>query len=143
MAEITRTDRHTHTHTQTKYCNPLGHAPKVNDGTILYFIAAPLIRNNAYHTDMDVASDEQDISCIGDDSVHAEQRWEEYLQGLELNSWGDYVVFQGLAHLLENLDIHIISTINPDMDLSGTSHQPAISVRLCCACHGATKVLIC
>ena len=104
--------------------------PYTNDGTTLLrdFIAAPVLSANAYNADTDVADDEHEyITSIEGDSVRAKLHWKKYLQGLELNSWGDHVAVEGLANML-HVDIHTISTINPDMELIRTSHHTPVGV---------------
>ena len=45
----------------------------------------------------------------------------------ECRCLGDHIAVQGLADML-HVDIHIISTINPDMELVRTSHHTSIGV---------------
>ena len=110
--------------------NYLQHHPYTNDGTtrLRDFIAAPVLSTNAYNAVKDVVDDEHEyISSIEHDGVCAELRWKKYLQGLELNSWGDHIAVQGLAYML-HVHIHIISINNPDMELIRTSHHTAVGV---------------
>ena len=56
-------------------------------------------------------------------------RWLQYLERLNAGAWGDHIAVQGLADMLRlHVDISIISTINPDMDLIKTSHHTSIGV---------------
>ena len=48
---------------------------------------------------------------------------------LNAGAWGDHIAVQGLAHVL-HIDIHIISTINPDMDLIKTFHSTFVHLGL-------------
>ena len=59
--------------------------------------------------------DKQDeiVSSIEDPQ---QWRWLWYLERLNAGAWSDHIAIQGVADML-HVDIHIISTINPDMDL--------------------------
>ena len=46
---------------------------------------------------------------------------------LNAGAWGDHIAVQGLADML-HVNIHIISTINPDMELIRTSHDAPAGV---------------
>ena len=42
-------------------------------------------------------------------------------------AWGDHIAVQGLVDML-HVDIRIISTVNPDMDVIKTSYHTSIGV---------------
>ena len=67
------------------------------------------------------------ISSIEDPDMRQQLRWLQYLERLNAGAWGDHIAVQGLADML-HVDIHIISTINPDMDLIRTSHHTPTEV---------------
>ena len=61
------------------------------------------------------------ITSIEDPDLRQQLRWLWYLERLNAGAWGNHIAVQGLADML-HVDICIISTINPDMDLIKTSH---------------------
>ena len=67
---------------------------------------------------------EQDefISSIEGPDLQQQLRWLRYLERLNAGAWRDHIAVQRLADMLR-VDIHIISTINPDMELIRTSHH--------------------
>ena len=72
------------------------------------------------------APSEQDeyINSIEDPELQQQLRWLQYLERLNAGAWGDHIAVQGLADML-HVDIHIISTINPDkLSVSMQSKQP-------------------
>ena len=73
--------------------------------------------DNILNADTDVPNDEDNqISLIEDPHTQAEIRWIKYLQRLREGAWGDHLAVQVLASML-NVNIKIISTLNPDMPL--------------------------
>ena len=54
-------------------------------------------------------------------------RWLRYLERLNAGAWGDHIAVQGLANMLR-VNIHIISTLNPDMEVIRTSHTTPTGV---------------
>ena len=75
------------------------------------------------------APSEQDefINSIVNPQLQQQLRWLRYLERLNAGAWGDHIAVQGLADML-HVNIHIISTINPDMALIKTSHDNSIGV---------------
>ena len=60
--------------------------------------------------------------------VNFDHAWtEHYPVTLNAGAWGDHIAVQGLADML-HIDIHIISTISPDMELIRTSHNAPAGV---------------
>ena len=92
------------------------------------FILAPVISDDPSNADTEAPS-QQDvfISSIENLRVHQQLRWLRYLERLNAGAWGDHTAVQGLADML-HVDIHIISTINPDMELIRTSHDTRVGV---------------
>ena len=71
----------------------------------------------------EVPNDEDEyINSVEDENTRREIRWCKYLVRLKLTAWGDHIAVQGLADML-HVDIHIVSTINPDMEPVKTSHH--------------------
>ena len=75
------------------------------------------------------APSEQDniISSVDDLRQCRQLRWLHYLERLNAGAWGDHIAVQGLADML-HVNIHIISTTNPDMELIRTSHDTPAGV---------------
>ena len=98
-----------------------------NDGTHLRdFLAAPVVSADSYNADTEVPNDEDEcINAVEDAETRRELRWCKYLERLKSTAWGDHIAVQGLADML-CVDIHIVSTINPDMEPVRTSHHTAI-----------------
>ena len=72
-----------------------------------------------------VPNDEDEyINSIEDEKTRRELRWCKYLERLRSTAWGDHIAVQGLA----DMNIQIISTINPDMEPVRTSHHTANGV---------------
>ena len=107
----------------------LEHHPYTHDGTHLRdFLAAPVVSADSYNTDTEVPNDEDEcINAVEDAETRRELRWCKYLERLKSTAWGDHIAVQGLADMLR-VDIHIVSTINPDMEPVRTSHHTAIGV---------------
>ena len=92
------------------------------------FVAAPIVSADSYNADTEVPNDEDEyINSIEDENTRRELRWCKYLERLKSTAWGDHIAVQGLADML-HVDIHIVSTINPDMEPVRTSHHTAIGV---------------
>ena len=60
------------------------------------------------------------INSTEDPQLRQQLRWLHYLERLYGGAWGDHIAVQGLV------DIHIISTLNPDMELIRTSHNTPV-----------------
>ena len=89
------------------------------------YISAPDDPSNA---DTEVPSEQDNIiSSIDDLRLCQALRWLQYLDRLNASAWGDHIAVQGLADML-HVDIHIISTINPDMELIKTSRNAPVGV---------------
>ena len=87
------------------------------------YISAPVVGDEPSNADTEAPSEQDDIiNSVDDLRLHQQLRWLQYLERLNAGAWGDYIAVQGLADML-HVDIHIISTINPDMELIKTSHS--------------------
>ena len=102
----------------------------IHDGSSNFreFISAPAISDDPSNADTEAPS-QQDvfINSIKNLRTHQQLRWLQYLERLNAGAWGDHIAVQGLADML-HVDIHIISTINPDMELIRTSHDTRVGV---------------
>ena len=104
--------------------------PYTHDGSshLRDFLSAPVIREDTSNADTEAPSEQDEyINSIEDPQLRQQLRWLRYLERLSAGAWGDHIAVQGLADML-HADIHIISTINPDMELIRTSHQSPIGV---------------
>ena len=106
--------------------------PYTRDGSSHFrnYVSAPVVSDTDDPSNADTESpSEQDqfISSIDDPDLQQQLRWLQYLARLNAGAWGDHIAVQGLADML-HVDIHIISTINPDMDLIRTSHDTPAGV---------------
>ena len=92
--------------------------PTINEDLYYRDFLSELQSNeNILNADTDVPNDEDNqISLIEDPHTQAEIRWIKYLQRLREGAWGDHLAVQVLASML-NVNIKIISTLNPDMPL--------------------------
>ena len=107
-------ERHTYTHDGTSHLRD--------------FLAAPVVSADSYNADTEVPNDEDEcINSVEDAEIRQELRWCKYLERLKSTAWGDHIAVQGLADMLR-VDIHIVSTINPDMEPVRRSHYTVIGV---------------
>ncbi len=92
--------------------------PYVHGGTahLGEFVAAPFLSSDSRNADTEMPNEEDEfIEAIEDDTTRLQVRWCKYLERLGSTAWGDHVAVQGLADML-HVDIHILSTINPNME---------------------------
>ena len=98
--------------------------PYTHDGAthLRKFIAAPFESIDSYNADTEMPNEEDLIvNSIEDTTTRLQFRWCKYLERLASTAWGDHVAVQGLADML-NVDVHILSTTNPNMDRIKTCH---------------------
>ena len=77
----------------------------------------PYTHGSAFNADTEAPTEEDEfISSTEDPELQQQLRWLRYLGRLNVGAWEDDIAVQGLADML-HVDIHVISTINPDMDL--------------------------
>ena len=104
--------------------------PYTHDGSSHFreYIPAPVISDDPSNADTETPS-QQDVFINSIENLRLRQqlRWLRYLERLNAGAWGDHIAVQGLADML-HVDIHIISTINPDMELIRTSHNTPAGV---------------
>jgi len=108
----------------------LQHHPYAHDGTthLREFVPAPVVSANSYNADTEVPNDDDAlIESFEDVEMQQELRWCKYLEGLRSTAWGDHIAVQGLADML-HVDIHIISTINPNMEPITTWYHTPVGV---------------
>ena len=92
------------------------------------YVSAPVIADDPLNADTEAPTRQDEvISSIEDADLRQQLRWLQYLERLNAGAWGDHIAVQGLADML-HVDIHIISTINPDMELVRTSHHTSIGI---------------
>ena len=92
------------------------------------YVSAPVVADDPLNADTEAPTRQDEvISSIVDADLRQQLRWLQYLERLNAGAWGDHIAVQGLADML-HVDIHIISTINPDMELVRTSHHTSIGV---------------
>ena len=104
--------------------------PYTYDGSSHFreFILAPLISDDPSNADTEAPSKQDEfIDSVEDPRLRQQLRWLQYLERLHAGAWGDHIAVQGLADML-HVNIHIISTINPDMELIRTSHDTPAGV---------------
>ena len=81
------------------------------------YVSAPVIADDPLNADTEAPTRQDEvISSIEDADLRQQLRWLQYLERLNAGAWGDHIAVQGLADML-HVDIHIISTINPDMEI--------------------------
>ena len=104
--------------------------PYTHDGSshLREFVSAPVDSEDPSNADTEPPS-EQDvfISSIEDPQMRQQLRWLRYLERLNAGAWGNHIAVQGLANMLR-VNIHIISTLNPDMEVIRTSHTTPTGV---------------
>ena len=108
----------------------LKHHPFTHDRTchLWEFIAAPVFSNDQYNADTEAPDDQDEcINSIEDANTQQELRWHKYLEGFRSTAWGDHIAVPGPADML-HVDIHIISTTNPDMEPIRTSQHTPMGV---------------
>ena len=92
------------------------------------YVSAPVIADDPLNEDTEAPTRQDEvINSIKDADLRQQLRWLQYLERLHAGAWGDHIAVQGLADML-HVDIHIISTINPDMELVRTSYHTSIGV---------------
>ena len=104
--------------------------PYTHDGSSHFrnYISAPVVSDDPSNADTEAPSEQDNvISSVDDLQLRQQLRWLHYLERLNAGAWGDHIVVQGLADTL-HVDIHIISIINPDMELIRTSHNAPVGV---------------
>ena len=104
--------------------------PYTHDGSshLRDYIPAPLLSNDPAGEDIERPTEvDLFIDCVEDLKERQQLRWLHYLDRLNTDAWGDHIAVQGLANML-HVDIHIISTINPDMEPIRTSHNTTIGL---------------
>ena len=104
--------------------------PYTHDGSSHFreYIPAPVISDDPSNADTEAPSEQDEfISSIENPQLRQQLRWLRYLERLNAGAWGDHTAVQGLADML-HVDIHIISTLNPDMDIIRTSHDTPVGV---------------
>ena len=101
--------------------------PYTRDGSshLRDYVSAPIAGDDPFNADTEAPSAQDEY--IEDPDPRQQLRWLQYLERLNAGAWGDHIAVQGLADML-HVDIPIISTINPDMDLIKTSHPTSIRV---------------
>ena len=108
----------------------LQHHPYTHEGTshLREFVAAPIVSADSYNADTEVPNNEDVyINSIENVETRQELCWCRYLVTLKSTAWSDHIAVQGLADML-HVNIHIISTINPDMEPITTSHHTPVGV---------------
>ena len=104
--------------------------PYIHDSSSHFreFISASVISDDPSNADTEAPS-QQDVFINSIENLRLRQqlRWLRYLERLHAGAWGDHIAVQGLADML-HVDIHIISTITPDMELIRTSHDTRVGV---------------
>ena len=101
--------------------------PYAHDGVthLREFIAAPFVGHNPHGADTEIPTEEDlFINSISNTTTQMQLRWCRYLEKMASVAWGDHVALQGLADMLR-VDVHVLSTINPDMEPI-KSHHTAI-----------------
>ena len=104
--------------------------PYTYDGSSHFreYIPAPVISDDPSNADTEAPSKQDEfIDSVEDSRLRQQLRWLQYLERLHAGAWGDRIAVQGLADML-HVDIHIISTINPDMEPIRTSHDTPAGV---------------
>ena len=104
--------------------------PYTHDGSSHFrnYVSAPVVSDDPSNADTERPSEQDDIiSSVDDVRLRQQQRWLQYLERLNAGAWGDHIAVQGLADML-HVDIQIISTINPDMELIRTSDSTPMGV---------------
>ena len=105
----------------------LKHHPFTHDRTchLWDFVAASVFSTDPYSADTEAPDDQDEcINSIEDANTQQELRWHKYLEGFRSTAWGDHIAVPGPADML-HVDIHIISTTNPDMEPIRTlQHTP-------------------
>ena len=92
------------------------------------YVSAPVVSDDPSNADTEAPSEQDNIiSCVDDLQQHQQLRWLQYLERLNAGAWGDHIAVQGLADML-HVNIHTISTINPDMELIRTSRNAPAGV---------------
>ena len=103
--------------------------PYTHDGSSHFrnYVSAPVVSDDPSNADTEAPSEQDNIiSSVDDLQLRQQLRWLHYLERLNEGAWGDHIAVQGLADML-HVDIHIISTINPDLELIRTSHNACSS----------------
>ena len=89
------------------------------------FVSAPIIAHDPLNADTEAPTRQDEV--ISSIDLRQQLRWLQYLERLNAGAWGDHIAVQGLADML-HVDMHIISTINPDTELVRSSHHTSIGV---------------
>ena len=100
--------------------------PYAHDGIthLRDFVAAPFVGSDPHNADTEMPNEEdQHLNSIEDTATRLQLRWWNYLERLASGAWGDHIAVQGLADML-HVDVHIVSTINPNMEPIKTCHTP-------------------
>ena len=104
--------------------------PYTRDGSSHFreYIPAPVVSDDPSNVDTEAPSKQNEfISSIEDPRLRQQLRWLRYLERLNAGAWGDHIAVQGPSDML-HVNIHIISTINPDMEVIRTSHDTPVGV---------------
>ena len=90
------------------------------------YVSAPMIVDDPLNADTEAPTRQDEvISSVKDLDLRQQLRWLQYLERLNAGARGDHIAVQGLADML-HVDIHIISTINPDMELIRPSDHTSL-----------------
>ena len=106
--------------------------PYTHDGSSHFrnHVSAPVVSDDPSNADTEAPSEQDDIiSSVDDLRLRQQLRWLQYLDRLNAGAWGDHIAVQGLADMLY-VNIHIISTISPDIELIRTSPAGVIHLGL-------------
>ena len=102
--------------------------PYAHDGTthLRDFVAVPFVGSDPHNADTEMPNEEdQRLNSIEDTATRLQLRWWNYLERLASGAWGDHIAVQGLADML-HVDVHIVSTINPNMEQSRPATLPLV-----------------
>ena len=104
--------------------------PYTHDGSSHFrnYVSAPVVSDDPSNADTEAPSEQDNIiSSVDNLQLRQQLRWLQYLERLNAGAWGDHIAVQGLADKL-HVNIHIISTISPDMELIRTCHNTPAGV---------------